>query len=101
MAQYVAGASITGVSGLTETFVRERPLPGGVLGPRRVRRRRERHAGRSPSTTPSLFIARFDSGAVGSFEATRFATGRKNAARLEINGSTGSIAFDLEAMNEL
>ncbi len=48
-----------------------------------------------------LFVARFDSGALGSFEATRFASGRKNAARLEINGSKGSIAFDLEAMNEL
>jgi predicted dehydrogenase len=38
---------------------------------------------------------------VASFEATRFATGRKNALRLEVNGSLGSLAFDFEAMNEL
>src|SRR6478735_688149 len=40
-------------------------------------------------------------GDVGSFEATRFATGRKNALRIEVNGSDGSLAFDMEAMNEL
>jgi predicted dehydrogenase len=44
---------------------------------------------------------RFDSGAVGTIEATRFATGRKNAFRWEINGSKGSLAFDLERLNEL
>ena len=29
------------------------------------------------------------------------AAGRKNALRLELNGTRGSLAFDLEAMNEL
>jgi predicted dehydrogenase len=43
----------------------------------------------------------FYGGAVGTIEATRFATGRKNALRWEINGSKGSIAFDLERLNEL
>jgi predicted dehydrogenase len=43
----------------------------------------------------------FEGGAVGTIEATRFATGRKNAFRWEINGSKGSIAFDLERLNEL
>jgi predicted dehydrogenase len=38
---------------------------------------------------------------VASFEATRFATGRKNALRIELNGSRGSLAFDQERMNEL
>jgi predicted dehydrogenase len=44
---------------------------------------------------------RFDSGAVGTIEATRFATGRKNSLRWEVNGSAGSLAFDLERLNEL
>jgi predicted dehydrogenase len=43
----------------------------------------------------------FEGGAVGTIEATRFATGRKNALRWELNGSKGSIAFDLERLNEL
>ncbi|MEV4054665.1 Gfo/Idh/MocA family oxidoreductase [Amycolatopsis sp. NPDC049688] len=89
LAQFVTGSAITGVSGLTETFVGERPLPGG--------------GGRGPVTVDdtALFLARFDDGAVGTFEATRFASGRKNALRLEVNGAAGSLAFDFEAMNEL
>src|SRR4029079_4712877 len=89
---------ITGVSGLTETFVRERPLPSvssrlsasSAGGPRSV-----------AGDDAALFLARFGSGAVGSFEATRFASGRKNAIRLEIKGSEVSLGFDFESMNEL
>jgi predicted dehydrogenase len=89
LAQHVTGQQLTGVSALTETFVTDRPLPGGT--------------GRGPVTVDdaALFIGRFDGGALGSFEATRFAAGRKNAIRIEINGSAGSLAFDFEAMNEL
>jgi predicted dehydrogenase len=47
------------------------------------------------------FLATFTSGAMGVFEATRFATGRKNAIRIEVNGSRGSLAFDFEDMNVL
>jgi predicted dehydrogenase len=43
----------------------------------------------------------FEGGAVGTIEATRFATGRKNALVWEINGSKGSLLFDLERLNEL
>jgi predicted dehydrogenase len=49
----------------------------------------------------ALFTGRFPGGAVASFEATRVAAGRKNALRIEINGDRGSIAFDLERLNEL
>jgi predicted dehydrogenase len=44
---------------------------------------------------------RFSGGAVGTLEASRFCPGRKNAFSWEINGSKGSIAFDLERLNEL
>ncbi len=98
--QYVLGETITGVSALTETFIKERPLPattsGGGL-----------HAasanGRGAVTVDDavVFIARFSGGALATFEATRFATGRKNALRIEINGEFGSLAFDLESLNEL
>lgn len=46
-------------------------------------------------------VVRFASGAVGTLEASRFATGRKNQFRWEINGSRGSVAFDMERLNEL
>ncbi|MFT7841065.1 Gfo/Idh/MocA family oxidoreductase [Saccharothrix sp. BKS2] len=86
-AQFVTGSLITGVSATLETFVPERPDGDG----------------RAAVTVDdaAVFLARFSSGALGTFEATRYALGRKNAMRLEVNGSRGSLAFDFEAMNEL
>jgi predicted dehydrogenase len=100
LAQYVAGEQLAGVSALTETFVRERPLPGGaVQGLSAVSA--DGDTGQVTVDDAALFTARFTSGAVASFEATRYATGRKNALRLELNGENGSLAFDLERLNEL
>jgi predicted dehydrogenase len=98
VAQFVCGSTISGVSGLTETFVRERPLPAASAG---LAASGGSGTGAVTVDDAALFFARFDSGALGSFEATRFASGRKNAMRLEVNGSDGSLAFDFEAMNEL
>jgi predicted dehydrogenase len=93
LAQYLTGELITGVSGATATFVGERPLPGPA-GPQRL-------SGPVTVDDAALFTARLSSGALGSFEATRFASGRKNALRMELNGDRGSLAFDLERLNEL
>jgi predicted dehydrogenase len=98
MAQFVIGDRLAGVSALTETFVKERPLAAATSG-----LAAEGSAERGPVTVDdaALFFGRFGGGALASFEATRFATGRKNAIRLEVNGSGGSLAFDFESMNEL
>ena len=98
MAQFVIGDRLTGVSALTETFVKERPLAAATSGLAATG-----SAERGPVTVDdaALFFGRFGGGALASFEATRFATGRKNALRLEVNGSGGSLAFDFESMNEL
>ncbi|MGW0478637.1 Gfo/Idh/MocA family protein [Nonomuraea sp. NPDC003214] len=96
--QFISGQHIVGVSALTETFVKERPLPESSSG-----LSAGGGSGRGTVTVDdaALFTARLSGGAVGSYEATRFATGRKNALRIEINGSLGSLAFDFESMNEL
>ena len=98
LTHFVTGELVSGVSAVTETFVRERPLPGAVHG-----LSAEAGTGRGEVTVDdaAIFIARLSGGALATFEATRFATGRKNAIRLEINGSRGSIAFDFEDMNVL
>ncbi|MEU2684630.1 Gfo/Idh/MocA family oxidoreductase [Streptomyces hygroscopicus] len=101
LAQYLAGERLIGVSALTETFIRERPLPAGaVAGPGGSG---TGGAARGPVTVDdaALFTGRFGSGAVASFEASRFAAGRKNSLRIELNGDHGSLAFDLERLNEL
>ncbi|MFE4054165.1 Gfo/Idh/MocA family protein [Streptomyces sp. YIM B13518] len=99
LAQYLAGERLAGVSALTETFVRERPLPtapsAGLAAVSAA------GTGQVTVDDAALFTGRFASGALASFEATRYATGRKNALRIELNGERGSLAFDLERLNEL
>jgi predicted dehydrogenase len=99
LAQYLAVQRITGVSGLLETIVPDRPLPAFAAGLSGTAGGSAR--GRVTVDDVALFTARFDGGAIGTFEATRFATGRKNAMRIEVNGSDGSLTFDLESLNEL
>ena len=98
-AQFVTGKLVTGVSAITETFVKERPLASESAGLSAA----GGAGAKGPVTVDdaALFIARLEGGALASFEATRFATGRKNALRIEVNGSRGSLAFDFESMNEL
>ncbi|UYQ65557.1 Gfo/Idh/MocA family protein [Streptomyces peucetius] len=99
LAQYLTGEVLVGVSAQLETFVRERPrLEGASAG-----LTASGGAARGPVTVDdaAVFTGRLASGALATFEATRMATGRKNALRLEINGEHGSLAFDLERLNEL
>jgi predicted dehydrogenase len=98
LAQFITGQKLVEVSGMLQTFVTGRPLPdaGPELG--------EPNADGYGDVTVddlALFTGRFDGGAIGSFEATRMSTGRKNALRLEIAGSRGAISFDLEDLNSL
>jgi predicted dehydrogenase len=88
LARHLVG-EIREVSGLLETFVAERPLPEG------------HGMGRVDVDDAALALLRFENGAIGTVEGTRFAPGRKNFNRFELNGSRGSLAFDLERMNEL
>jgi predicted dehydrogenase len=98
LTHFVTGELITGVSATTETFVHDRPLPGAAHG-----LSADVGSGRGEVTVDdaAIFLARLTGGALATFEATRFATGRKNAIRLEVNGSRGSLAFDFEDMNVL
>ncbi|MFJ9038350.1 Gfo/Idh/MocA family protein [Streptomyces sp. NPDC102406] len=99
VAQYLAGEPVAGVSALTETFVRERPVPDGASSG--LTATGGGGVGQVTVDDAALFTGRFASGALASFEATRFATGRKNALKVELNGERGSLAFDLERLNEL
>jgi predicted dehydrogenase len=98
LAQYITGQRLTSVSGLLHTFVTERPLlasSSGLAGTASTER------GAVTVDDAALFTGRFEGGALGSFEATRMATGRKNALRVEVAGSQGAVSFDLEDLNAL
>ncbi len=89
LARYLVG-EFSRVIGMMKTFIKRRRLPD-----------KPDAFGEVTVDDATLFLAEFENGAVGTFEATRFATGRKNYNRFEINGSKGSLVFNLERMNEL
>ncbi len=110
------------VSGLMHTFVQERPLtevpPGAARGvpPMPAKPAPKAKSGSRSDTSPakplqkmgkvnvddsSLILGRFQNGALANLEATRYAAGRKNHMTFEVNGSKGSLAFDLEDLNRL
>ncbi len=89
LARFLVG-EIEEVAGDLETFVKERPLPDDPSS-----------KGAVTVDDAATALVRFAGGAMGTIEGTRLALGRKNYNRFEINGSTGTIAFDLERMNEL
>jgi predicted dehydrogenase len=77
LARYLAG-EIEAVGGFLRTFVKGRSVDDAVES-----------------------TLEFEDGAVGTLEATRLALGRRNAFQWEINGTKGSLAFDMERLNEL
>ena len=89
LSRFLVG-EITDVSAAMETFIKERPL---VDNPKKT--------GKVTVDDATIALVRFENGAIGTIEATRFAPGRRNYNRFEINGSNGSLSFDLERMNEL
>jgi predicted dehydrogenase len=89
LARFLVG-EIAELAATVETYIKERPLPEN---PKRK--------GRVTVDDASAAVVRFQNGAIGTIEGTRLAPGRKNYNRFEINGSKGSLAFNLERMNEL
>lgn len=89
LSRYLVG-EVVAVSGLLRTFIDERPLPDG-----------SGRRGKVDVDDAALALVKFEGGAVGYYEGSRFAPGRKNHNRFEINGSKGSLVWDLERLNEL
>jgi predicted dehydrogenase len=77
------------VSAMMKTFVKNRPLPDGS------------GTGEVGIDDACVALIDFENGAVGTMESSRFCAGRKNHMVMEINGSKGSLVFNLERLNEL
>ncbi|WP_127583235.1 Gfo/Idh/MocA family protein [Paenibacillus koleovorans] len=88
LARYLIG-EFEEVSAAMEIFVKERPIAGG--GQKRV----------VTTDDAAVFTARFACGALGVFETNRMSSGRKNGLWFEVNGTEGSVRFELERLNEL
>jgi len=89
LARFLVG-DMASLCGMTKTFIEERPFPGDPT-----------RKGKVDVDDAFIALLRFQNGAIGSVEATRFAAGRKNYERIEIHGTEGSLVFNLERFNEL
>ena len=98
LAQFVTGLNLEKVSGTIDTIVKERPLLDSGSG---LSGTAGNGYGQVTVDDIAIFTGRFDSGALASFEASRFATGRKNALQIEVSGDKGALAFDLEDLNSV
>ncbi len=93
-------AEFAAVTGQMTTFIKERPIPGSGEGAWGAKGSSSRK-GRVTVDDDANFLARFSNGSVGVFESSRFCGGRRNYNTFQIYGSKGSVAFNLERMNEL
>jgi predicted dehydrogenase len=102
LALYLVG-KIDRVVGIEETFVKERPFAAASdkLSTMLTAEASSMQMEQVDVDDATAFLARFQCGAMGTFESTRFASGRRNHNRVEVNGSKGSVYFDLESMNRL
>jgi predicted dehydrogenase len=88
LAHYLVGGIKT-LSSMTKTFITERPMPEDPT-----------KMGTVDVDDAFVSICEFENGALGTFESTRFALGRKNYNFFEINGEKASVRFNLERFNE-
>ncbi|MBB6448763.1 putative dehydrogenase [Geomicrobium halophilum] len=88
------------VIGMTETFIKRRPL-GGMGAMLQPERSQTKEYGDVTVDDAAAFLARFENGAMGNFEVSRFARGNRAGNRFEINGENGSIRWDMENLNNL
>ncbi len=100
LAQYLVGP-VTDVVGTLSTFIRERPVEQASTGGAGLSAAGGAEMGPVTVDDSTTFLAKFANGVTGTFEATRLAPGRRNYNAFEINGSQGSVSFNLERLNEL
>ncbi len=92
-------SEFAGVTGQMTTFIKERPVPGDAAGSWGAKGGKRK--GKVTVDDDTNFLARFRNHSVGVFESSRFCAGRRNYNTFQIYGSKGSLAFNLERMNEL
>lgn len=92
---------IKSVVAMKTTFIPERPLPSEAAGTFKAAGAEGGEKGKVTVEDAISMVVEFENGAMGSFEASTFAHGRKNYNYFEIYGEKGSLLFDLERMNQL
>ena len=100
LSNYLIG-DLKELCGLTETFVKQRPLQSPPKGDEGLTAKAATEMGEVTVDDATAWIGRFENGAMGVFEASRFAPGHRNFNTFDINGEKGTLSFNFERMNEL
>jgi predicted dehydrogenase len=100
LSRFLVG-EVNEVVGTLTTFIKERPVEAESGGGSGLQAARSAETGEVTVDDATSFLARFANGATGVFEATRLAAGRRNYNSFEVNGSLGSLRFNLERLDEL
>ena len=100
MARFLVG-EFDSVMAMSTTFVKRRPLLEKTTGGLTAKATENAQMADVEIDDATVFVSQFKNGAMGVFEATRFAQGHKNDMSIEINGELGSLKFVFERMNEL
>jgi len=98
LARFLVG-EFSEVVGMMETFIKERPL--GSMTDNLKGRIESDEWGEVTVDDATVFLARFQNGAIGTFESSRFSKGNRAGNRFEINGEKGSLRWDMENLNNL
>ena len=105
LTRFVAGIEVEEICGaISKTFVTKRKVLSGLVDQTKIVGGAKSDSDVYEDVTVDdavLYLAKFNNGAVGSYEASRLAAGNKNANYFEINGTKGSLKFCFERMNEL
>jgi predicted dehydrogenase len=92
---------ISSLVGTTETFIRERPLPVSGRGGHYDRGQPDDPKGEVTNEDYAALLARFGSGALGTFEVSRSLVGPESQMAFDVYGTEGALSWNLERMNEL
>jgi predicted dehydrogenase len=99
MAQFLVGP-VTEVVGMQNTTIPRRPLPTGAASHYGVGRA-EDPTGAVENEDFASMLCRFETGATGTFEASRTVVGPESQNAFEVYGTKGSLMWNLERLNEL
>jgi predicted dehydrogenase len=100
LARFLVG-EIKAVMGMTAHFFKERPIPDETASGTFKGTAKGTEKGKVTVEDACFMLAEFENGALGSFEVTQYAVGRKNYNTFEIYGDRGALTFNFERMNEL
>jgi predicted dehydrogenase len=101
LTSFLIGSRIVSVSADLETFIKVRHQPAGPVETFATGAARESVAREIKTEDLATILVRYENGALGSFAVSQVSAGRKNSLRLEIDGATGSAAWNSEHPDEL